>query len=372
MPQFTNFPQQFKTYQEELIRAASEVISSGWYILGERLKQFEQAFAQYCQVKHCIGVANGFDALQLILMGYKELGKLKEGDEVIVPANTFVATALAVTRNGLKLKLCDPNSSSFNLDVAGLKQTITSKTKAIIPVHLYGQIADLHSVQAWLDEKGILMLEDAAQAHGATLHRQLAGSFGQAAAFSFYPVKNLGALADAGAIVTNDDALAEVVRSLRNYGGDKYQINYQGINSRMSELQAAILNVRLKYLNSENNRRKEIATQYLTRINNPYVTLPIQEEESQSVWHQFVIKSAHRDELKRFLEARKVPSLIHYPIPIHKQPAYTELHQLSFPISERLSQQILSIPIAPHLSDEDVAYIIDQINSFAPKVSLSN
>ncbi|MGB0524856.1 MAG: DegT/DnrJ/EryC1/StrS family aminotransferase [Flammeovirgaceae bacterium] len=370
MPQFTNIPKQVQAYQSELIQAANEVIHSGWYLFGERLTEFEAAFARYCKVKHCIGVANGFDALQLILMAHKELGQLKDGDEVLIPANTFVATALAVTKNGLKLKVAEPNPHSFNLDAPEIEKAITAQTKAIIPVHLYGRVADVESIRPFLQERGILMIEDAAQAHGAKFRGKLAGTIGQAAAFSFYPVKNLGAMADAGAVVTNDDALAEVIRSLRNYGGTKYQIDYQGINSRMSELQAALLRVRLKYLDRENQRRSTIAYQYLNAINHPLIQLPIHSAAHQSVWHQFVIRSTYRDELKHFLEKAAIPSLIHYPIPIHQQPAYPELNALHLPISEQLSQEILSIPIAPHLTDEEVAYIIQQINSFEPKVSL--
>lgn len=367
MPKFTNIPKQFQAYQDELHQAAKAVIDSGWYIFGDRLEEFEQSFAAYCQTKYCIGVGSGFDALQLTLMAFQELGKLQEGDEVLVPANTFVATALAVTRNGLKLRLADPNPHSFNLDAAEVSQWISTKTKAIIPVHLYGRIADLSAAQSILEDRDILVLEDAAQAHGAKLYGKCAGQIGAAAAFSFYPVKNLGAVGDSGAIVTDDEELASILRKLRNYGGDKYRIDYQGINSRMSELQAALLSVKLKYLDIENKRRKEIANQYLNKITNKYIQLPLVNDGHEVVWHQFVLKSSHRDLLKAYLAQTHIASLIHYPIPIHRQVAYPELNQLSFPVSEQLSNEILSIPIAPHLENQEIDKIIEQINSFEPK-----
>ena len=366
MPKFTDFPVQYQAYLNEIQVVAQEVIASGWYLLGNRLEVFEQAFADYCQVKYCIGVANGFDALQLSLMAFKELGLLQSGDEILIPANTVVATALAVTQQGFKLKLVDPNPTSFNLDAAEIERAISPKTKAIIPVHLYGRAADFHSLLPQLKQQGILVLEDVAQAHGAKINKHMTGGMGNAGAFSFYPTKNLGAMGDAGAITTNDKDMAKILRKLRNYGGLNYQFDYQGINSRLNELQAAILTVRLKYLDQENERRKNIANRYLKGLSSTYLQLPLSSNRHQEVWHQFVIKSPYRNQLKTYLAKQEIPTLIHYPTPIHHQKAFAEWRTCSLPISEQLSEQILSLPIAPHLSDDEVSYIMEQINRFEP------
>ncbi len=369
MINFLNLKQINKQYREELIEACTRVIDSGWYIGGNELSEFEKNFAIYCGTKYAIGVANGLDALILIIRAWKELGKLKEGDEIIVPANTYIASMLAITANNLKPILVEPESNSFNISPSSIEAAITDKTKAILAVHLYGQLADMLSIKTISEKHNLLIIEDAAQAHGAALNGIKAGNWGDAAAFSFYPGKNLGALGDAGAITTNDQKLANVLTALRNYGSHEKYINiYAGVNSRLDEIQAAMLNVKLKYLDSEVSHRRAIAEMYLENIKNPLIKLPILNINAMSfdqhVWHLFVILCEKRDELQKFLENKGIQTLIHYPIPPHKQLAYKELNQLSFPITERIHDQVLSLPISPVLKLESIIKIVELCNKF--------
>ncbi|AZD09722.1 dTDP-3-amino-3,6-dideoxy-alpha-D- galactopyranose transaminase [Pseudomonas chlororaphis] len=357
------------THADELKAACSRVIDSGWYVQGKELEQFELDFAKACGVKFCFGVANGLDALTLTLRAWKILGKLSAGDEVIVPANTYIASILAVTENGLKPVLVEPDES-LNISPVLIKAAIGPKTKAIIPVHLYGQLADMPAIMSIAKEHGLLVLEDSAQAHGASRDMKTAGSWGHAAGFSFYPGKNLGALGDAGAITTDDAELAQVVKALRNYGShEKYKNTYQGVNSRLDEIQAAMLSVKLKYLSEDIQKRREIAAMYMSGINNELIQLPIDKYISaltlkSHVWHLFVVRSDNRDALQQHLAKSGVQTLIHYPIPPHKQQAYEDWNDLSFPFTEQIHNQVLSLPIGPTLSLEDAAKVISACNSF--------
>lgn len=352
-------------YKAELEEACSRVIHSGWYISGKEVHAFEQKFANYCGVKQCVGVANGLDALILIFRAYKELGKLKDGDEVLVPANTYIASILAISANNLVPVLVEPNAHSYNLDVDLIEQNITSKTKAILAVHLYGQLADMPSIMDLAENHNLVVVEDAAQAHGASIGGKKAGNWGHAAGFSFYPGKNLGALGDAGAVTTNDQALATMVRSLGNYGSEiKYHNSFKGINSRLDELQAALLGVKLNHLDEEIARRRLIATAFLAGIKNPKLTLPFIQAQEQHVWHLFVVKVQNRADFQSYLQEHGIQTVIHYPIPPHQQQAYPELNRLSFPITEKIHEQVLSLPISPVLTDAEVQEIIDVINRY--------
>lgn len=353
-------------YRQALVDACTEVIDSGWYIMGEKLKQFETQFASYCGVKHCIGVANGLDALILTLRAWKQLGRLAEGDEVLVPANTYIATILAITENKLVPVLVEPDEASFNLGAHNLAQALTPRTRAIMPVHLYGRLADMPAINAFARQHGLLVLEDSAQSHGAELDGRRAGAWGDASGFSFYPGKNLGALGDAGAVTTNDDALAETLKSLRNYGSHvKYMNMYQGVNSRLDELQAALLSVKLPYLDQETRQRQQVAQQYLAGINNPVIQLPDPGVAGQHAWHLFVVRSEYREQLQQHLAQHGVQTLVHYPIPPHRQQAYPQLAELSLPLTERLHEQVLSLPMDPTLTASSIQHVIDACNSFS-------
>jgi len=352
-------------YREELIAAVTQVIDSGWYINGHACSLFEEEFATYCGVKFCVGVGNGLDALTITLRAWKELGMLKDGDEVIVPANTYIATILAVTNNCLVPVFVDPDKESFNISPAQVLNAITSKTKVILPVHLYGCLAEMPELRAIADEYGLLVLEDAAQAHGASFYGQRSGSWGHAAGFSFYPGKNLGALGDGGAVTTNDEELASTIRSLANYGSHKkYENLFQGFNSRLDEMQAAILRVKLKHIEFEIQERRKVARIYLDKIVNPCVILPQWNVFEQHVFHLFVIKSAKRNSLQNFLLQNGVQTLIHYPIPPHKQQAYLNLSSLVLPIAECLHKQVLSLPISSFLGLKNANKVSDIINEF--------
>lgn len=367
MVDFLNLKKINNCYERELKEACSRVIDSGWYIMGSELLNFEKEFANWCGVKHAIGVANGLDALILVLRAWKEMGKLQDGDEVIVPANTYIASILAITQNDLTPLLVEPDPSTFNLSADGIQKAITSKTKAILPVHLYGRISPMREIMEIASINNLLVLEDCAQSHGATIDGKKCGTWGDAAGFSFYPGKNLGALGDAGAVTTNDDELAQVLLALRNYGSHiKYQNKYKGINSRLDEIQAAMLSVKLKYLDEDTSRRQEIARKYLTSINNPHIILPgiDEQQSSEHVWHLFVIKTSHRQALKEYLDKNQVQTLIHYPIPPHQQTAYEELKHLSLPISEELHSSVLSIPMDPTMTDSDIEHVINTINGW--------
>lgn len=351
--------------QQEIEQAALRVLRSGWYILGQEVQAFEQEFAQWCGVSHVIGVANGLDALTLTLRAWKELGKLKEGDEVIVPANTYIASILAITENKLKPILLEPSPITFNLNVADIEKNITSRTKVILPVHLYGRLVDMPQLSELAKKYHLLVLEDAAQAHGAALHGKKAGTWGDAAGFSFYPGKNLGALGDAGAIATNDAELANVLRALRNYGSyKKYYNQYQGVNSRLDEIQAAILRVKLQYLDEHTQQRQHIAAYYQQHITNPLIHLPDAGEAKQHVWHLFVIKCQYREQLLAHLAQHGVESAIHYPIAPHHQPAYHMMKDFSLPITEQLHQTVLSLPIWPHMTQDMSLQVVQACQEF--------
>jgi dTDP-4-amino-4,6-dideoxygalactose transaminase len=362
-------------YRSELIEACTRVIDSGWYIAGSELVTFERAFAAYCGVKHCIGVANGLDALSLTLRAWKELGRLREGDEVIVPANTYIASILAITENNLVPILVEPFDSTYNLCPGSVESAITERTRAILAVHLYGQLASMDELLDLAERRNLLVLEDAAQAHGASRNGRKSGSWGDAAGFSFYPGKNLGALGDAGAVATNDGDLAHAIRALRNYGShEKYKNIYRGINSRLDEMQAAMLAVKLKYLDAEVRHRREIAALYMEGIDNSAIKLPLPDGTSvmdleSHVWHLFVVRCERRQELQQHLEKSGVQTLIHYPIPPHKQQAYEKWNSISLPITERIHQQVLSLPIGPTISRQEAYEVIAACNKFVPDAS---
>lgn len=352
--------------QEEIEQAALRVLRSGWYILGEELQNFEKQFAQWCGVEHVIGVANGLDALTLTLRAWKELGLIKEGDEVIVPANTYIASILAITENRLKPVLVEPDTITFNIDINKIEAVITSKTRVILPVHLYGRLVDMPALLKLAKQYDLLVLEDAAQAHGAALEGKKAGAWGNAAGFSFYPGKNLGALGDAGAITTNNLELANVLRALRNYGSHKkYHNQYQGVNSRLDEIQAAILAVKLKYLDMQTRQRQAIASAYQQYIANPDIVLPHAGVEQQHVWHLFVIKSDKRQQLQAYLHSHGIETGIHYPIAPHQQPAYVCFKHMSLPISEKLHQQVLSLPIWPNMTQQQIERVVSVCQEFS-------
>lgn len=358
-------------YRDELIEACTRVIDSGWYIGGQELAQFEQDFANYCGSKFAVGVANGLDALTLVLRAWLEMGKLKEGDEVIVPSNTYIASILAITENNLVPILVEPDIATYNINPDNITASITDKTKAILPVHLYGQLADMPAIMDIAKRHHLLVLEDAAQAHGASLNGQRAGSWGDASGFSFYPGKNLGALGDAGAITTNDSELADTLRALRNYGShEKYKNLFQGVNSRLDEIQAAMLSVKLKYLDTETAHRRKVAIAYLEGIDNPAIILPIDnpilniEGYTNHVWHVFIIRCEHRAALQKYLREQGIQTLIHYPIPPHQQQAYKEWNAKNLLISELIHQQVLSLPMGPTISMDEVEHIIQALNEF--------
>jgi dTDP-4-amino-4,6-dideoxygalactose transaminase len=362
---FLNLKSINEQYTDKLKEAFARVLDSGWYIMGNELNAFEAEFASYCGTQHAIGVANGLDALVLVLRAWKELGKLRAGDEVIVQANTYIASILAITENDLVPVLVEPDPVTFNLDPARVSAAITSKTKAILPVHLYGQLSPMPELLAIAQQHQLLVLEDCAQAHGAEIDGRRAGNWGDAAGFSFYPGKNLGALGDAGAITTNDDELAQTLKALRNYGSHKkYENLYQGVNSRLDELQAALLRVKLPHLPAETARRQEIALAYRQGIQNPLIVLPAVRDELQHVWHLFVIRTEHRAQLQVWLNEQGVQTLIHYPIPPHQQKAYSSWADLSLPMTEQLHQQVLSLPLDPTMSQQDIQTVIDAVNGF--------
>lgn len=357
-------------YREALIEAATRVIDSGWYVLGQEVKAFEQEFAAYCGASHCVGMANGLDALVLTLRAWKEMGKLKEGDEVIVPANTYIASVLAITENKLKPVLVEPDEASYNLCPVNTRAAITTKTKAILAVHLYGQLAPMKAIMAIADEHQLLVLEDSAQAHGASIDGRRAGNWGHASGFSFYPGKNLGALGDAGAMTTNDLELAHTVRALGNYGSHKkYENLYQGLNSRLDEMQAALLRVKLKQLDADTLVRKQIAVAYAQGINNPRLSMPIDNHEMVAgldahVFHLFVVRVKQRAAFQAHLKAAGIDSLIHYPIPPHQQQAYKSYNDLQLPLTEHIHKEVVSLPISPVMTMGDVSKVIAAVNAF--------
>ncbi|WP_202304575.1 DegT/DnrJ/EryC1/StrS family aminotransferase [Dryocola clanedunensis] len=352
-------------HEDELQAAFTRVLHSGWYIMGEELSQFEAKFAKYCGVKHCIGVANGLDALILVIRAWKEMGKLEQGDEVIVPGNTYIASILAITENGLQPIFVEPSLDSYNLDVTKIEQAITSKTRAILPVHLYGQICDMPTIKSLAEKYNLLILEDSAQSHGAEIAGVKSGAWGDASGFSFYPGKNLGALGDAGAITTNDKELDKILRAIRNYGSHKkYENIICGVNSRLDEIQAAFLNVKLNHLDHDTEIRKAIAEKFLDEIKNPRIILPNVNGKETHVWHLFVIRTENRKELQDHLLKNGIQTLIHYPIAPHKQEAYKKYNSLELPISEMIHDQVLSLPLSPVMSQEQTEHIINVMNEY--------
>ncbi|MEI3790025.1 MULTISPECIES: DegT/DnrJ/EryC1/StrS family aminotransferase [unclassified Chryseobacterium] len=353
-------------YQNEIEAKLLEVFRSGWYLMGGELSNFEKNLSHYIGSKHAIGVANGLDALRLILRGYIEMGVMQKGDEIIVPANTYIASILAISDNGLVPVLVEPTLDNYNIDIDKIEDKITSKTKGILIVHLYGKVVFSEKLNDIAKKYQLKIIEDNAQAIGAKWKNISTGNLGDAAGFSFYPGKNLGALGDAGGITTNDETLAKIIRALANYGSNQKYVNvYQGLNSRLDEIQAAVLDVKLNYIDAENNRRKEIGARYITEIKNPKIFLPENPADTaEHVWHIFIIRTEDREKLQNYLVENGVQTLIHYPIPPHKQEAYKEWNDLSFPITERIHNEVLSLPISPVMSEKEVSDVISIINRF--------
>ncbi len=355
-------------YKEELKQAANDVIDSGWFLLGNKVKQFEEDLATFIGVKHAVACANGLDALRLIFRAYIETGAMSTGDEVIIPANTYIASALAVSDNKLIPVLVEPDLNSYNIDITKIEEAVTDKTKAIMLVHLYGQSVWSKEIEKLAQKYNLKIIEDNAQAIGAKFDGKKTGSLGDAAGFSFYPGKNLGALGDSGAVTTNSSELANVIRAVANYGSDiKYQNKYKGLNSRMDEIQAAFLSVKLKYIDKENRIRQEISKYYRTHIKNKHIILPkvVSDNENNHVWHLFVIRTADREKLQKYLGENNIQTLIHYPIAIHKQEAYQELNHLTLPITEKIHKEVLSLPISPVMTQEDIEKVVHIINNYS-------
>ena len=358
---FLNLKKINTQYRKELIKACTNVIDSGWYIQGNECKMFEEEFARYCGTKYAIGVASGLDALILILRAYKEMGVLNDGDEVIVPSNTYIASILAISENNLTPILVEPNINTYLIEANSIEKKITQKTKAIITVHLYGQTCKMDAINSLAKKYNLKVIEDSAQSHGAYYKDKRAGNLGDASGFSFYPGKNLGALGDAGAVTTNDKELIDIISALSNYGSHKkYENLYQGINSRLDEIQAAILRVKLRYLENEIEKRKNIANFYLKNIINDNIICP--KIMTDSVWHLFVIRVKNRDELQAYLLENSIQTLIHYPIPPHKQKAYQKWNNEDYPISEQIHNEVLSLPISGVHNLKDIQFIVKVIN----------
>ena len=359
-------------YIESFSTSLERVVNSGIHMIGQETETFENSFAQFCGTKYCVGVGNGLDALILSLRSYIELGFMKEGDEVIVPANTYIASILAISESRLKPVLVEPDIRTYNITHKAIENAITDKTKAIMIVHLYGQSVDFDPIKILAKKYNLKIIEDAAQAHGASYKQSVVGSLGDAGCFSFFPGKNLGALGDAGAVTTNDYKVFKMVKSLRNYGEDifqnlssrKYKNSYKGRNSRMDEIQASFLSAKLDDLQSDTEKKRDCANFYLKKIDNPKLNLPYVPSWTSPAWHLFVIRTEARDKLKIYLENLGVKTLIHYPIPPHKQKAFSEWNHISLPITEKIHNEVLSIPLYPLLSIKNREYIVDAINSY--------
>ncbi len=353
-------------YQEIFAKTFKSFQDKGWYILGDEVRLFEEEFAQYCGVQHCLGTANGLDALRMILEGYKILGKIQEGDEVLVASNTYIATVLGIRQAGLIPVLVEAEDETYNFDFKDLENRMTSKTKVVMPTHLYGQLADMERITTFAKARNLLVVSDCAQAHGAEDAKgNKAGSLADAAGFSFYPTKNLGALGDAGAITTDDISLIEVIEKYRNYGfEERYVSVFEGINSRLDELQAAFLRIKLKDLDVANKRRIEIAREYLKKVQNDKLSLPSWDGSNNHVFHLFVIRCKNRDNLREYLLDNGVKTTIHYPVPPHKQKALSGYNTQSFPVTERIHNNILSIPLNPSLTKEQMDHIISVLNAY--------
>ncbi|HKO78488.1 MAG TPA: DegT/DnrJ/EryC1/StrS family aminotransferase [Flavobacterium sp.] len=336
------------------------VLANGWYILGKEVQEFETNFAQYCGFNYCVGVGNGLDALTLIFKGYIQLGIMKKGDEVIVPANTYIASILAILQADLIPVLVEPKLETYNINPSLIQDKIAAKTRAILAVHLYGQLAEMGAIHEIANQNNLIVVEDAAQSAGAISNLK-----SNAAAYSFYPGKNLGALGDGGAVVTNDTELAKTIRSLRNYGSEtKYQNDFIGVNSRLDELQAAFLNLKLPNLNADNEKRRTIAKRYLSEIKNDKITLPFWDLSNNHVFHLFVIRTKNRDNLQSYLAANNIEAMIHYPIAPHQQKAFESWNNLSFPITEKIHNEVLSLPISPAMTMDEVSFVVEILNKY--------
>lgn len=352
-------------YEQELKIAANRVIDSGWYLMGKELETFEQSYATMCNVEFALGVANGLDALRLIFKGYIELGIMSKGDEVIVPANTYIASVLAITDNDLIPVFVEPNLETYNLDSNKIEAAITNKTKAILTVHLYGQNSIDDQMLEICSKHDLKLIEDGAQSHGAKWNNKISGGIGDAAGHSFYPGKNLGALGDAGAVTTNDKDLARTISALRNYGSEKkYENKYKGLNSRLDEIQAAFLNLKLKYIQKDIIARRKVANFYLENIKNPIIILPKLINEDGHVWHLFVTRTKNRRKLQNYLKEKGVETLIHYPIPPHKQKAYKVWNNETYIISEKIHNEIISIPISSVIEKKEYVRVVEVLNDF--------
>ena len=353
-------------YSDEIHRAVLDAVDSGWYLLGNEVSAFEREYADYIGSRNCVACANGLDVLWLILHAYMEMGVMEPGDEVLVPANTYIASILAITENGLKPVLVEPKWETLEIDEDIIESMVTPRTKALMTVHLYGRLSWSGNMSEICRRHGLKLIEDNAQAHGCeTLNGRKTGSLGDAAGHSFYPGKNMGALGDAGAVTTDDSILADTIRTLANYGSSqKYVFPYRGRNSRMDEIQAAVLRVKLRHLDEDNAVRKRIALRYIGGITNPLVTLPQQLPVQSNVWHQFPVFCERRDELQKHLQADGIQTLIHYPIPPHKQQCYCEWNDISLPVTERIHAQELSLPISPVIAGQDAETVIKAVNSF--------
>lgn len=361
MIKFLDLKKVNEQYRKEIDEAIKNVLDSGWYLLGENCKRFEENFAKYCGVNHCISCANGLDALHLIINAYGFGPK----DEIIVPANTYIASILAITRNGCTPILVEPDIKTYNINSDLIEEKITPNTKAIMVVHLYGQAVQMEKIWALAKKYNLKIIEDSAQAHGAIYKGKRTGSLGDASGFSFYPGKNLGCLGDGGCITTNDSELANKLTALRNYGShEKYKNIYKGFNSRLDEIQAAVLDVKLKNLDNDNQKRREIAKYYSENIKNSELILPEIYDENTHVWHIYPIRTQNRNKLQEYLKENNIESIIHYPIPPHKQAAYKELNNLSLPITEEIHKTVLSIAISPVLEYNDVEKIVEILNEF--------
>ena len=355
-----------QSFEPELSYAISRVVKSGWYILGKEVESFEKEYANYIGTKYCIGVGNGLDALRLILKAYIELGVMEEGDEIIVQANTYIASILAITDNRLVPVLVEPDIDSYNIDLSLIEEKITSRTRGILIVHLYGQNAMGPNIQRIAEQNQLKLIEDNAQAAGCFYGTHRTGSIGDAAGHSFYPGKNLGALGDGGAVTTNNEELASIIRALANYGSrEKYVNEYQGINSRLDEIQAAVLRVKLQRLDFDNQKRQVVAKYYNQNIRNPGIMLPLLKQNSNShVWHLYVIRHPSRDQLQRYLHKSGVQTMIHYPVPPHKQNAYLDMQHYSLPITDKIHSEVLSLPMNPILSERDILKVVNTVSSF--------
>ncbi|NMC37090.1 MAG: DegT/DnrJ/EryC1/StrS family aminotransferase [Bacteroidales bacterium] len=357
------------SFEPDLSAAIRRVLDSGWYLQGEELKNFENEYSEFIGTKHCVGVANGLDALRLILRAYIEMGYMKPGDEIIVPANTFIASVLSITENHLVPVLVEPDISTYNIDPYKIEEKISKRTRAIMIVHLYGKNSMHEEIQRVAEKYNLKIIEDNAQAQGCMFRDKRTGSLGHSAGNSFYPGKNLGALGDAGAVTTNDDELANIVRTIANYGSRvKYHNLFKGLNSRLDEIQAAVLRVKLSRLDQDNLKRNDLANYYISNIKTPGITLPERSSfltyPKSHVWHLFVVLHKDRDKLQKYLSDNNIQTLIHYPIPPHKQHAYREFNNLTFPITEKIHREILSLPFSPVMDQHEIEYVVDVINSF--------